>query len=71
MNQQLTLDPQEAVIYLKDGKRKYGMLMGTQPGDFYYFISGNDYGQFRKNKDKSYLETVPAILIETIDINLK
>lgn len=71
MNQQTTQDPQEAVIYLKDGKRKYGMLMGTQPGDFYYFISGNDYDLFRQNKNKSYIETVPTILIETIDINLK
>ena len=62
---------QEAVIYLKSGKRKYGMLMDTEPGDFYYFISNNNYDLFKLNKNKSFIETVPAILIDTIDTHLK
>jgi hypothetical protein len=61
----------EAVIYLKDGKRKYGMLMDTQPGDFYRFISNNDYDRFILNNNNNYIETVPAVLINTIDTYLK
>jgi hypothetical protein len=61
----------EAVIYLKDGKRKYGMLMESEIADAYHFISNSDYILFQKENNESYIEIVPGDLIETIATNLK
>jgi hypothetical protein len=61
----------EAVIYLKDGKRKYGMLMDTPGKDDFYFISNSDLNSFQKTKNEKYIETVPTKLIEAIDMDLK
>ncbi len=72
MNQKLMQEKaQEAVIHFKNGKKKHGMLMDSQPGDFYYFISNNDYDMFVQNQNRSYIETVPTILIDAIDTHLK
>ena len=63
---------QEAVIHLKSGRRKYGMLFIEQEiKDIYHFISNTNYFQFNKTGDRSYIEIVPGILIETIDTDLK
>ncbi|CAN5493457.1 hypothetical protein BH10BAC1_BH10BAC1_19290 [soil metagenome] len=61
----------EAVIYLKNGKRKYGMLIDNVVNDAYHFISNNNYSLFKKNNNQSYIEIVPGALIETIDISIK
>lgn len=61
----------EAVIYLKDGKRKYGMLIDTPVKDDYYFISNSDLHLFQKTKNEKYIEAVPKKLIEAIDMDLK
>jgi len=61
----------EAVIYLKNGKRKYGMLLDNIVNDAYLFISNSNYDLFKKNKDQSYIEMVPSVLIDTIDTSLK
>jgi hypothetical protein len=61
----------EAVIYLKNGKRKYGMLIENMVNDAYQFISNNNYNLFKQDNDQCYIEIVPCALIETIDPNLK
>ena len=66
-----TTQATEAVIYLKDGKRKYGMLMDTPAKNAYYFISNSDLNIFQKTKNEKYIELVPDNLIEAIDVYLK
>ncbi len=61
----------EAVIYLKDGKRKHGMLIEEMINDAYQFISNSNYSLFKKDNNQAYFETVHQSLIETIDTSLK
>ena len=61
----------EAVIYLKNGKRKHGMLLDKIVNDAYQFISNHHYNQLKKDSIDNYIEIVPSNLIETIDISLK
>lgn len=61
----------EAVLYLKDGKRKYGMLLGNVANDAYYFISNSDLSIFERTKNKKYIEIISGISIEAIDVDLK
>ena len=61
----------EAVIYLKDGKRKHGMLIEEMINDAYQFISNNNYSLFKKNNNQVYIERVHQSLIDTIDTSLK
>ena len=61
----------EAVLYLKDGKRKYGMLIMNAANDVYYFISNSDLNVFQKTKDRKYVEVILGSLIEAIDVDLK
>ena len=64
----------EAVIYLKDGKRKYGMLMldgHVQITNSYHFISNNHVSLFNETQNAAYIEILDNGLIEAIDVNLK
>lgn len=61
----------EAVIYLKNGKRKHGMLLDNLVNDAYQFISNNNYSLFKKDSNQNYIEIVPSDLIDTIDTSLK
>ncbi|MEO6904576.1 MAG: hypothetical protein ABI315_15700 [Bacteroidia bacterium] len=64
----------EAVIYLKDGKRKYGMLMEKgmdQVKNFYRFISNDNLYLFNNTNNSKYIEILDRRLIEAIDIDLK
>ncbi|HLC84111.1 MAG TPA: hypothetical protein VJI69_09790 [Bacteroidia bacterium] len=61
----------EAVIYLKDGKRKHGMLIEEMINDAYQFISNTNYSLYKKDKNLNYIEKVPCSLIDTIDTSLK
>ena len=61
----------EAVIYLKNGKRKHGMLLDKIVNDAYHFISNHNYNLFKKDSNQNYIEIVPSNLIETIDTSLK
>jgi hypothetical protein len=54
-------DGQEAVIYLKDGKRKYGILIDNGSQENYHFVPNNC----------EQAEIVPAVLIDAIDMHLK
>ncbi|MCX6294751.1 MAG: hypothetical protein NTX97_01580 [Bacteroidetes bacterium] len=61
----------EAVIYLKNGKRKYGKLINDVINDAYHFISNTNYREFIRNRDQVYIEIFPIFSIETIDTDLK
>ncbi len=67
----MTNNHTEVVIYLKNGNRKYGVLINNMVNDAYHFISNNNYNLFKKDKNQSHIEIVPRILIETIDTSLK
>ncbi len=61
-----------AVIYLKDGKRKYGMLVDHTPvTNDYQFISNDNILLLSETNNTNYIEIVPGVLIEAIDTNLK
>jgi hypothetical protein len=57
----------EAVIYLKNGNRKYGMILENSINDIYQFISNTNYKLFSKTKDQEFIEFVPENAIEKID----
>lgn len=62
----------DAVIYLKDGKRKYGKLIENTPtSDSYQFISNNNVPFFNETNSIEYIESVPGVLIEAIETDLK
>ena len=69
VNSQMTIT--EAVIYLKDGKRKHGMLIEEMINDAYQFISNTNYSLFKKDNNLSHIEKVSCSLIDTIDTSLK
>lgn len=58
----------EAVIYLKNGKRKYGVLL-DELYNSYRFISNEKI--INANNYEDCIELLSAELIEAIDINLK
>jgi hypothetical protein len=57
----------EAVIYLKNGNRKYGMILENSINDVYQFISNTNYKLFSKTNNQDFIEFVPEIAIEKID----
>lgn len=57
----------EAVIYLKNGNRKYGMILENSINDDYQFISNTNYKLFSKTNNQDFIEFVPEIAIEKID----
>ncbi len=60
-----------AIIYLKNGKRKYGILLNNVINEAYHFISNTNYEEFKRNRDQVLIEIFPIFLIETIDTDLK
>ncbi|HSH65995.1 MAG TPA: hypothetical protein VLB84_09400 [Bacteroidia bacterium] len=61
----------EAVIYLKNGKRKYGVLIeNDEIYNSYQFISNEKIATSAPGFDDC-IELLSAELIEAIDINLK
>jgi len=71
ITQNITENIREAVIYLKNGQRKYGMLIDNERKDAFYFISNSDLNIFRKTNSEKYIEIVSENSIEAIDIDLK
>ena len=60
----------DVVIYLKDGRRKYGILVDhNDQKDAYHFIS--NFNLFNKPVTLDFLEIIPKGLIEAIDTDLK
>jgi hypothetical protein len=62
----------DAVIHLKNGKTKHGLLLEETPGaDNYFFVSYNSLQHFEETQSPSYIEVVPGMLIEAIETDLK
>ncbi|MCW3083835.1 MAG: hypothetical protein JWP12_1201 [Bacteroidetes bacterium] len=62
----------EAVIYLKNGKRKYGILVDETPStNNYQFISNDNISHFIETQSIEYIEIVPGTSIEAIETDLK
>jgi len=62
----------EAVIHLKNGTRKYGMLIEECPdAGTYQFISNDNISSFNETNSSEYIEMVPGALIEAIETDLK
>lgn len=60
-----------AIIYLKNGNRKYGMLIDrTYEGNF-MFISNSNYSKYVELQDESVIEELKGHTIEAIDLDLK
>jgi hypothetical protein len=57
----------EVIIYLKNGNRKYGMILENSIKDVYHFISNTDYKIFNRTKNEEYIELVHETSIEAID----
>lgn len=62
----------DAVIYLKNGEKKYGKLVDETPeSDSYKFISNQNLSFFNETNNAQYMEIVPGSLIEAIETDLK
>ncbi len=63
----------EAVIYLKNGTRKHGILMDTNLiiNGAFRFISRGNFNLFNETNNPQYIELLPEISIESINIDLK
>lgn len=62
----------DAVIHLKNGKRKYGLLMNEHPEtNDYRFIPSESIAYFTETLSNEYVEIVPGVLIEAIETDLK
>jgi hypothetical protein len=60
----------DVVIYLKDGQRKYGILVDdNHQREAYHFIS--NLNLFSRPVNLDFLEIIPKGLIEAIDTDLK
>jgi hypothetical protein len=62
---------QDAIIYLKNGNRKHGILIDAGAKDNYHFISNVNYEQFKEDNNEKHIEIVPSMLVENIEIDLK
>jgi|GEM_PF-1551419 len=63
----------DAIIYLKDGKRKHGVLVDNslRRNDAFHFISNTNFHLFQKTNNPEFIEIVPGKLIASIATNLK
>jgi hypothetical protein len=64
----------EAIIFLKNGKRKYGILLGQEfkmKKDVFHFVPNTCFNLFSKTRNAEYIEEMPEALIEAIEIDLK
>jgi hypothetical protein len=72
---QLTdLNLTDANIYLKDGSRKFVAIVGDMfkpTQQIIQFISNSNLSQFMETKNPNYIESIDALCIEGIDMDLK
>jgi hypothetical protein len=72
MNVLMNNTMKDAVIHLKDGKKKHGLLMAGFPeNENYFFIPNNSIPYFSESNNPAYIEVVPGTLIEAIETDLK
>ena len=68
----LSLSLNQTIIYLKNGKRKYGLLIDApEKQEFYEFISNDNMQLHQKNESSLLIEKLDLNSIEAIDNNLK
>jgi hypothetical protein len=62
----------EAVIYLKNGKKKFGILVDENPfNENFHFIQNNNILHFNESQNTDYIEIIPGALIEAIETDLR
>lgn len=63
----------DAIIYLKCGKRKYGVLLDNSllKNDVFHFISNGNFQLFQKTNNPEFIEILPGNLIASISTDLK
>jgi hypothetical protein len=61
----------DAVIHLKNGKKKFGLLMDEIPDQNFHFISHNNFLYFNETQNEDYIEIIPGVLIEAIETDLR
>jgi hypothetical protein len=61
----------DAVIYMKDGRTRYGLLVDDTMMDPYCFIPSGDLDLYLETRDPNYIEIIGGAQIEAIDIDLK
>ncbi len=62
----------DAIIYLKNGKRKYGLLLGNLRSiKSYQFIPNEKINHFISENDASCIECLSEEIIEAIELDLK
>ncbi|MDO9185772.1 MAG: hypothetical protein V4549_04155 [Bacteroidota bacterium] len=63
----------DAVIYLKNGTRKHGVLVDNslRRNDAFHFICNTNFHLFQETNSPEFIEIVPGKLIASIDTNLK
>ena len=74
MTNYLTNNPAiDAVIYLKNGTRKHGVLVDNslRRNDAFHFISNANFHLFQETNSPEFIEILPGKLIDSIDTNLK
>jgi hypothetical protein len=62
----------EAIIFLKSGKKKYGLLIEElQFTENFHFISNSNIPYFNETLNEDYVEIIPGTLIEAIETDLR
>lgn len=63
----------EAIIYLKNGTRKYGMLVENSlfRKDAFQFIDNTKFKLFSETNNPEYIELLPGTLVAAIETDLK
>ncbi|MES2593022.1 MAG: hypothetical protein V4608_14160 [Bacteroidota bacterium] len=63
----------DAIIYLKNGTRKYGMLINNslKITDTFHFISNTNFHLFQKSNNPELIEILQGNSISAIDTDLK
>ena len=74
MRNYLTNNPAvEAIIYLKNGTRKYGVLVDNSlfRTDAFHFICNTKFQLFRETNNPEYIEVLSGKIVASIETDLK
>jgi hypothetical protein len=62
----------EAIISLKNGIRKYGILIDLSINiETYRFISNNNLQAYKASANEAFVEKLPIDIIQSIEVDLK
>jgi hypothetical protein len=71
MTKQLLNASSDAMILMKSGERKYGILLEQPSRESYRFVSNQSLPGFLDSADSTLVETLSVQSIEAIDVDLK